>query len=198
MAKDPAILFYTSDFLTGTATLTDEQVGQYIRLLCLQHQKGGLTKKDMLFICKRQDEDIFSKFKLIDGLYFNGRMAKEAEKRANYSKSRSDNRKSIKDKSIISSSYVPHMENANENTNVNVLERGIRGEVFSNVEDLLLANPIEFERIVMVCGKTAEQGKVELRKYHLWMDEKEHYPKPKKSLFSGFEKWLMNAKTDKN
>jgi hypothetical protein len=48
MGKDPAILFYTSDFLTGTMTFTDEQVGKYIRLLCLQHQKDKLTEKDML------------------------------------------------------------------------------------------------------------------------------------------------------
>ena len=43
MAKDPAFLFYSNDFLTGTYTMTDEQVGKYIRLLCLQHQKGELA-----------------------------------------------------------------------------------------------------------------------------------------------------------
>ena len=48
MAKDPAVLFYTSDFLSGTFTMTNEQVGMYIRLLCLQHQKGKLSEKDML------------------------------------------------------------------------------------------------------------------------------------------------------
>jgi hypothetical protein len=57
MSKDPAILFYTSDFLTGTFTMTDEQVGKYIRLLCLQHQKGSLTEKDMLKICKTYDNE---------------------------------------------------------------------------------------------------------------------------------------------
>ena len=66
MAKDPAVLFYTSDFLTGTLTMSDEQVGKYIRLLCLQHQKGKLSKKDMLNICKSYDEDVFSKFENVD------------------------------------------------------------------------------------------------------------------------------------
>ena len=51
MGTDPAILFYTSDFLTGTLTMSDKNVGKYIRLLCLQHQKGRLTEQDMLFIC---------------------------------------------------------------------------------------------------------------------------------------------------
>lgn len=50
MAKDPAFLFYSNDFLSGTFLLSDEQVGKYIRLLCIQHQKGILTKKDMLNI----------------------------------------------------------------------------------------------------------------------------------------------------
>ena len=45
MAKDPAFLFYTSDFLTGTMFMTNEQVGIYIRLLCSQHQHGGIIDK---------------------------------------------------------------------------------------------------------------------------------------------------------
>ena len=47
MNKDPAFLFYTSDFLTGTMFMTDEEVGVYIRLLCVQHQHGGLIEKDI-------------------------------------------------------------------------------------------------------------------------------------------------------
>ena len=42
--KDPAFLFYSSDFLTGTMFFTDEQVGKYIRLLCAQHQKGQIGR----------------------------------------------------------------------------------------------------------------------------------------------------------
>ena len=54
MSKDPAVLFYTSDFLSGTFTMTNEQVGKYIRLLCLQHQKGRLTEKDKAFQQSKQ------------------------------------------------------------------------------------------------------------------------------------------------
>ncbi|TRZ80528.1 DUF1376 domain-containing protein [bacterium] len=49
--KDPAVLFYTQDFITGTILMTDEQRGKYIMLLCLQHQNGKLTERDMLKIC---------------------------------------------------------------------------------------------------------------------------------------------------
>jgi len=45
MAKDPAFLFYSSDFLSGITDLTMEERGQYITLLCLQHQKGSLSEK---------------------------------------------------------------------------------------------------------------------------------------------------------
>jgi len=118
MAKDPAFLFYSNDFLSGTFTMDNEQVGKYIRLLCLQHQKGILSKKDMLKICKTYDEDIFCKFTQDnEGNYFNIRLKEEYDKRKAYSESRSKNRKSIKKKKV-SKSYVPHMENENENKDI--------------------------------------------------------------------------------
>ena len=118
MSKDPAVLFYTSDFLTGTMTMTDEQVGKYIRLLCLQHQKGSLSEKDMLNICKSYDADVFGKFsKTEDGLYFNDRMKTEAERRKSYSESRAKNRLK-KHMNNICNTYEKHMENENENENI--------------------------------------------------------------------------------
>lgn len=45
--KDPAVLFYTADFLIGVSDLTDEECGKYIKLLCLQHQKGHLSEKQI-------------------------------------------------------------------------------------------------------------------------------------------------------
>lgn len=119
MSKDPAFLFYSSDFLTGTALMSDEQVGKYIKLLCYQHQKGHLTERDMLKICSTHDEDIFSKFeKDENGLYFNARLQQEVEKRKAYSESRRQNRIK-KDMNNISNSYDKHMENENENVIVN-------------------------------------------------------------------------------
>lgn len=113
MSKDPAVLFYTSDFLTGTMTMTNEQVGMYIRLLCLQHQKKFLQEKDMLMICKTYDEEVYNKFKKCHEGYYNERMHEEFEKRKKYSESRSKNRIGKKKKS-----YVNHMEDENENEDV--------------------------------------------------------------------------------
>ena len=123
--KDPAFLFYSSDFLSGTMLMTDEEIGQYIKLLCLQHQKGHLKEKDMLNICKTYNEDIFSKFKKDEeGNYYNERLEYEANKRKAYSESRRNNRKKKetyeKDMKNICNSYEQHMGNANENRNRNI------------------------------------------------------------------------------
>jgi len=42
MAKDPAFLFYSKDWLEGTAEMTPDEKGVYIDLLAHQHQKGSL------------------------------------------------------------------------------------------------------------------------------------------------------------
>lgn len=123
MSKDPAILFYTSDFLTGTLTMSFEQRGKYIVLLCLQHQQGHLTDEDMKNICKTYDAKIYSKFiQAEDGFYYNERMKIECEKRKKYSDSRRQNRtsKSIKEDNICES-YDKHMENENILINKGVL-----------------------------------------------------------------------------
>jgi hypothetical protein len=124
MGKDPAVLWYTADFLIGTSDMTDEQVGKYTRLLCNQHQKGHLTKKQMMQICITHDEDIFSKFILDENkFYYNERMDFEIHKRQNYSESRSLNRlgkNKPKDMKNICNSYENHMENENENINKDI------------------------------------------------------------------------------
>jgi uncharacterized protein YdaU (DUF1376 family) len=120
MAKDPALLFYTSDFLTGTMFLSNEQIGKYIRLLCAQHQKGRLEEKDMLNVCLTYDKHVFSKFIVDeDGFYYNKRMEEEALKRKNYSDSRRKNREGKTKEHMKNTclSYVKHMENVNEDVN---------------------------------------------------------------------------------
>jgi hypothetical protein len=91
MSKDPAILFYTSDFLTGVSFMSYAQRGKYITLLCLQHQKGFLTEREIKKICGK-DEDVLAKFEIDkDGLYFNKRMKEESDKRKRYSEKQREN-----------------------------------------------------------------------------------------------------------
>jgi len=118
MGNDPSVLFYTGDFLAGTFDMEDVEVGQYIRLLCLQQQKGGyLTKETMNKLCGMNPK-VVAKFQTTeDGLYYNTRMMVEMEKRAKFTQSRLDNLKGT------SPHKDPHkdllMENRNRNRNEN-------------------------------------------------------------------------------
>ena len=125
MAKDPAVLFYTQDFLVGTMTMSMEQKGKYIHLLCLQHQKSKLTLKDLQSVLTDEDIDVAEKFvQYDDGFYYNIRMQEEADKRKKYTESRRNKRiKKTNDidvnkisKSYVNS-YVNRMENENETVN---------------------------------------------------------------------------------
>ena len=99
--------------------MTNEQVGMYIRLLCLQHQKGKLTEKDMLSICRAYDIDIWSKFKNEDGAFYNERMYNETVRRQKFSESRRNNAKSPKNEST-SKAYAKHMETETENETITI------------------------------------------------------------------------------
>jgi hypothetical protein len=92
MAKDPAFLFYSSDFLNGVADLTMEERGQYITLLCLQHQKGSLSEKTIRLQVGSVSVDVLKKFvKDKEGNYYQERLKDEIEKRANFTESRRNN-----------------------------------------------------------------------------------------------------------
>jgi|LakMenEpi03Aug12_release.lakeMendotaPanAssembly.Ray.scaffolds.fasta_scaffold982024_2 hypothetical protein len=163
MAKDPAVLFYTSDFLSGTFTMDYEQRGKYITLLCLQHQKGKLTDKDLKTILEDTDIDIFEKFiKADDGFYYNMKLKTEAERRKNYSASRSKNRtKKTNDVDVntISKSYdetyVKHMETGtgtgtetntvtdNFNYNFNTSATSSHIEFCDNLRETIEAIPVK-------------------------------------------------------
>src|SRR5690606_14200753 len=94
MAKDPAFLFYSSDFITGTSDLTFEEKGQYITLLCLQHQKGRLTKRAIDIAIGNVSDYVLSKFEIDEnGNYFNIRLEKEAIKRKEFTEKQRDRAK---------------------------------------------------------------------------------------------------------
>lgn len=147
MAKDPAVLLYTSDFLSSTFTMSNEQVGMFIRLLCYQHQKGVLSEQDMMNICKSYDETVFSKFVKTDAGYINNRMYEESEKRKKYSESRRNNKvkgSEPKHMTNICESYDKHMENENEDVNEVIIRNKIqKGRGFLKPELFQVQNYFE-------------------------------------------------------
>ena len=180
MAKDPAVLFYTNDFLTGTFTMSNEEVGAYIRLLCLQHQKGSLSSKDFESICKLEMPEVVQKFvKTEEGTFYNVRMREEALKRENFSNSRSKNRKNKKSSSSeehmnnICKSYDVHMENENEIENIN---KDVNSKVVSNKSTTNKFIPPTYEEVLEYAK---EKGREDLAKEYFeyfdtgqWVDSK--------------------------
>jgi hypothetical protein len=125
MAKDPAFLFYSSDFLNGVADLTMEERGQFITLLCLQHQKGTLTDKTIRLSLGSVSVDVLSKFsKDKDGNFYNDRLSEEIEKRIQFTESRRNNgSKGGRPKNNTKPLGLPKdnlMEDVNENENEDI------------------------------------------------------------------------------
>ena len=175
MAKDPAVLFYTSDFLSGTFTMTDEQVGKYIRLLCLQHQKGKLTEKDMLSICKAYDNEIWEKFDQVDGFFINDRMYNEAIRRSKFTESRRNNAKSVKTDSI-SKAYAQHMETETETINKDIFINNI--EPFKNLLSESYQEFIDYWTEPSKSGKLRYEAQKFFdikRRINTWMQNKNKY-----------------------
>jgi len=127
LSKDPAFLFYSSDFLNGVSDLTMEERGQYITLLCLQHQKDELTEKTIRLCVGSVSVDVLSKFvKNENGNYFNERLCDEIEKRKLFTESRRNNgAKGGRPKNKLKPNGLPKknlMEDVNENENESINE----------------------------------------------------------------------------
>jgi len=125
MAKDPAFLFYSSDFLSGIQDLTMEERGQYITLLCVHHQKGRLTEKMIRLCCGNATADVLAKFRQDkDGFFYNERLEEEMEKRKSHSEKQRqravdgwERRRGIQSGNATASAAVMPLENENENRN---------------------------------------------------------------------------------
>lgn len=134
MSKDPAILFYTSDFIMGTYCMSHEQLGIYMRLLCIQHQCGGLIEKEAFkAICGTHDI-VKSKFVETDDGFFNKRMMEEMTKRQHKSQSLSANaqkrwKNQCKSNAIASDLHMP-IGNGNEDRNRSIDDNSIKSVVF--------------------------------------------------------------------
>lgn len=147
--KDPAFLFYSSDFLNGVSDLTMEERGQFITLLCLQHLKGGISEKTIRLSVGSVSVDVLDKFRLNkNGEYENARLAEEIEKRSVFTESRRNNGKKggrpplnkptenhmdnnrLREQKPYGLANLNHMENENENVNVNENReiKGVQGE----------------------------------------------------------------------
>ena len=93
--RAPAFQFYADDFLAGTMTMTNEERGAYISLLCLQWSKGFVTELDIQRMCHGMPTHCQgicqSKFQIgEDGHYRNKRLEQERTKQKERSEKQRD------------------------------------------------------------------------------------------------------------
>jgi len=188
MAKDPAFLFYSSDFLNGVADLTMEERGQFITLLCLQHQKGTLTDKTIRLCLGSVSVDVLSKFtKDKDGNFYNERLMDEIEKRIQFTESRRNNgskggrpKNNTKPLGLAKHNL---MEDVNENENEDI-----------NINKSKCTFEQVYEYMAIRIG--AEQAKIEAEKFvnyytsNGWKVGKN----PMKSWSAAANNWITNTK----
>ena len=96
--KAPAFQFYADDFLAGTITMTNEEKGAYITLLCIQWSRQSLSESDFARVCigmpPHSQRICQSKFQIdADGNFRNPRMEIEREKQDQYRQKQTDNAK---------------------------------------------------------------------------------------------------------
>lgn len=129
MAKDPAMLWYWSDWHSGTITLSRFLKGCYMDVLHAQFNSGRLTLEEIKTVLGSDFGQawpaIQKKFAVDDtGKYFNERLELEKAKRANFTESRRKNLESHKD-THMHQHTASRMENVNRNGNDIVI--GIEG-----------------------------------------------------------------------
>lgn len=171
--KDPAFLFYASDFMMGTAFFSNEQVGKYIRLLCAQHQHGGIIDKNSFNSLVGNDELLRSKFIECEYGFYNERLANEMEARnkkstniSNAAKETWEKRRNDKKSDTIvlqsyneSSSIVIRPENEDESikySSTNTIPKMV--EIFKkSYPSYFVDEKLDFPAVLQIAYKIAKQ-----------------------------------------
>ena len=161
MAKDPAVLFYTADFLTATQGLTLEEIGALIKLLCIQHQTGHLSEKTIKLSVGELSPDVRGFFKKDEnGLIYNERMEEEQKRRQSFTESRRKNvKKRYEKKPTYVDTSVVHMETETETETVNETKTK-----YGKFENVLLTTD-EYEKLKSKYPHTYEKHIDDLSSY---------------------------------
>jgi len=202
MAKDPAFLFYSQDFIVGVQTMPFEDRGKYITILCQMHQQGRLDEETIRFIVGSISDKLRLKFKVDEkGLWYNERLETETARRNNFTESRRLNgksggrpKKSKPSAKPTKNLKVKHMDNHMGNEIVNENETVIlkdKSEVFES----LFTDEIYLDQLSSTHqGKDLKQAFEECYTHH------SNAPNPPQELWEWRQKlntWLTIKKTEK-
>jgi uncharacterized protein YdaU (DUF1376 family) len=123
--KAPAFQFYADDFLAGTLEMSQEEVGQYIRLLCHQWNRGSIpveTEKQQRLTGGCVSVDVLVKFRLCeDGLLRNERLETVRSEKDRYLQQQSQKgRKSAELRKLASTVVQPNTQPESNNGSTTV------------------------------------------------------------------------------
>jgi uncharacterized protein YdaU (DUF1376 family) len=133
--KAPAFQFYADDFLAGTLEMSQEEVGQFIRLLCHQWNRGSIpveTEKQQRLTGGCVSVDVLAKFRLCeDGLLRNERLETVRSERDRFLQQQSEKgRKSAESRKLASTAVQPDTQPESNNGST-VVEIRLQPEVNS-------------------------------------------------------------------
>ena len=133
--KAPAFQFYADDFLAGTLEMSQEEVGQFIRLLCHQWNRGSIpveTEKQQRLTGGCVSVDVLAKFRLCeDGLLRNQRLEAVRSERDRFLQQQSEKgRKSAESRKLASTAVQPDTQ-PESNSGSTVVEIRLQPEVNS-------------------------------------------------------------------
>lgn len=139
IAKDPAMLWYWSDWNSGTSTMSRFLKGCYMDVLHAQFNSGRLTLEEIRTVLGSDFGQAWptlqKKFAVDEaGKYFNERLEIEKNKRAAFTASRRKNLESPHMNTHMVTHTAPRMENENVNTN----GFGIELKLKESLDDLYL------------------------------------------------------------
>jgi len=175
MAKDPAVLWYWSDWFGGTMTLSRHLKGCYMDLLYAQFNSGPLSLEEIKTVLGADFSawnTLAKKFHQTEtGLFFNERMEAEKLKRAEFSKKQSFNGKKggrpPSNKPKQNPTLNPN-ESLLENENENVDEDCIYSE--ERTRELFFNDSKVYEEVVKNRGFSDEQYRFAQNEF--WSDQK--------------------------
>lgn len=187
MAKDPCVLFYTQDFLVGTATFSKAMKGHYIDLLCFQQQSktGSLSEQEIKTIMGKDYNKLWPslapKFDKDENGFYNERMRFEIERRK---------KNSEKQKDRVDKRWHNHGNTAVDTTVLHTL-----GNTFLEIEteiESCLEIALRDERWTRANMATRK----ELIDFNRVLEKRGHYKRNPKDYKSHFANWKRGGKKE--
>lgn len=199
MAKDPAFLFYPEKFINGTLFMTDEQTGKYIKLLCHQHQNGGMISKEDFENFVGDDKKVRSKFVETNDGFFNERMMVEIEKRKKKSNNLSANAKKRwdehKQKQCKSNAKAMPSKDTNTNKDINVIKDDNKKNKETKHKhgeyDHVLLTDSQLEKLVKDFGQSKTDAAIKF--FDEWIEEKGTRNVKGGNHNLSMRRWVFNA-----